>query len=149
MTEENHGPARRRPDKTPDDRMDTNRPSPIPRGESRDFPGISGDFRIDILDHEDEVIVVAELPGAEEDAIKIRLLDPQTLRITARRTESVGEGYYIRERGGSTLSRLIRLPASVTREGAKTSFRNGVIEMRLTKMLIDDRGSGGREIPIE
>ena len=64
--------------------VETGRLPPLSRRSSRDFRGLSADFRVDILDHDDEVIVVAELPGAEEDAIRIRLLNAQTLRITAR-----------------------------------------------------------------
>lgn len=152
------GPARRRPDEMADELeswfneivrdAETGRLPAISRGSSRDFPGLSADFRVDILDHGDEVIVVAELPGAEEETITIRLLNPQTLRITARQTEPVGEGYYIRERGNGTLSRLIRLPASVTEGGAKTSFKNGVLEVRLKKMKPGPE-PGGKEIPIE
>ncbi|MCK9276647.1 MAG: Hsp20/alpha crystallin family protein [Methanoculleus sp.] len=123
----------------------------ISRGSNRDFRSLSADFRVDILDHGDEVIVVAELPGAEEGTIEIRLLNPQTLRITARRTGPVEEGpggYYIHERGNGTLSRLIRLPASVTGEGAGTRFKNGVLEVRLKKMRTRS-GPGGKEITIE
>ncbi|KLK88296.1 heat-shock protein Hsp20 [Methanoculleus sediminis] len=124
---------------------------PVSRGGSRDFPGLTADFRVDILDHGDEVIVVAELPGAEEDEIRINLLNPQTLRITARRAGPVEEGpetYYIHERGDGTLSRMIRLPASVVEEGAGAGFKNGVLEVRLKKMGAPS-GPGGKKIPIE
>ena len=116
---------------------------------SRDSLSFSTDFRVDILDHDDEVIVVAELPGAEEDAIRINLLNPQTLRVTARRAGPVeeGRGYSIHERGNDILSRLIRLPASVTGEGAGTRLKNGVLEVRLKKMRTGS-GPGGKEIPI-
>lgn len=117
---------------------------------SRDSLSFSTDFRVDILDHDDEVIVVAELPGAEEDGIRISLLNPHTLRITARRAGPVEERprtYYIHERGNAILSRLIRLPASVMGEGAATSFKNGVLELRLKKVQIGP-GRGGKEIPI-
>ncbi|WP_214020419.1 Hsp20/alpha crystallin family protein [Methanoculleus sp.] len=130
---------------------DTGRLPAVSRGGSRDFPGLSTDFRVDILDHGDEVIVVAELPGAEEDAIRISLLNPHTLRVTARRAGPVEEragAYYIHERGNATLSRLIRLPASVMGEGAETGFKNGILEVRLKKVQIKP-GRGGKEIPIE
>jgi len=129
---------------------DAGRVPAISRGGSRDFPGLSADFRVDILDHGDEVIVVAELPGAEEDGIRISLLNPHTLRITARRAGPVEERsgtYYIHERGNATLSRLVRLPASVMGEDAVTSFKNGVLELRLKKVQIKP-GHGGKEIPI-
>lgn len=147
-------PGRRTIDETADNRESRGGESgglpAVSSGGSRDFPGLSADFRVDILDHGDEVIVVAELPGAEGDAINITLLNPQTMRITARRAGPIEEGpgaYYIHERGDGTLSRLIRLPASVTGEGAKTRFKNGVLEVRLKKMRTRS-GPGGKEIPI-
>ena len=146
---EDPDPARRQPDEAADDQGGIDRLPPAPRRSDRDFRGHSTDFRVDILDHGDQVIVVAELPGADESAINIRLLNPQTLRITAKRAGPVAEGYYVQERGGSTLSRLIRLPASVTGEAAKTGYRNGVLEVRLTKVPINHPGPGGKEIPIE
>ncbi|WP_332448877.1 Hsp20/alpha crystallin family protein [Methanoculleus sp.] len=133
---------------TPD--TQTGRLSPISRGDSRDFPDSSTDFRVDILDHDDEVIVVADLPGVEEDAIRINLLNPQTLRVTARRAGLIeeGRGYATQERGNGVLSRLIRLPASVTGEGARTRLKNGVLEMHLKKMRAGS-GPGGKEVSIE
>ncbi|WP_054847292.1 Hsp20 family protein [Methanoculleus chikugoensis] len=114
-------------------------------------PGLSAEFRVDILEHGDEVIVVAELPGAEKDEIRINLLNPQILRITARRAgpveEEPGGKYYVHERGDGTLSRMIRLPASVVEEGAGTRFKNGVLEIRLKKMRRRS-GPGGKKIPI-
>ena len=115
---------------------------------SRDFPGNSAEFRVDILEHGDEVIVVAELPGVELGDIRINLLNPQTLRITARRAEPAEEEYYIHERGDGTLSRTIYLPASVVGGGARTGFKNGVLEVRLKKMGRAPEPNG-RMIPIE
>ena len=143
-----------------DDLRDPGRPGPDERASgrethdtptsSRDFPNLSTDFRVDILDHEDEVIVVADLPGAEEDAIRINLLNPQTLRITARRAGPVeeGRGYATHERGNGVLSRLIRLPASVTSEGIRTRLKNGVLEMHLKKMRTRSEPAE-REVSIE
>ncbi len=110
------------------------------RENSRDFSGLPAGFRADILDHGDRVIVVAELPGIDEGTIAIRLLNPQTLRITAKRTGHAGE------REDNTLSRLIRLPASVITEGAMTGYRNGVLEVCLKK--VGGGSAGGKEIPI-
>ena len=124
---------------------------PVSRAGSRDFPGLTADFRVDILEHGDKVIVVAELPGADKNEIQINLPTPQTLRITARRPGPVEEKpgtYYIHERGDGTLSRMIRLPASVVEDGAETGFKNGVLELCLKKMG-KPGGPGGKKIPIE
>ncbi|WP_292517338.1 Hsp20/alpha crystallin family protein [Methanoculleus sp.] len=149
------GSARRSTNERMNDRETRDAPGgrlpALSREGSRDFRGLTTDFRVDILDHKTEVIVVAELPGAEEDAIRINLLNPQTLRITARRAGPAEEGptgYYIRERGNGIMSRLIRLPASVTDEAAGTSFKNGVLEVRLQKMR-KPPGREGKEIPID
>lgn len=151
--EEGPDPARRHSDEGADDpgfQSDrTDRPTPISRGGSLDFRGLSAGFRVDILDRADEVVVVAELPGAEEGTINIRLLNPHTLRITARRVGPAGAKYYIQERNDGTLSRLIQLPASVTGEASRTNFKNGVLEVRLKKIAVSGQGPGGREIPIE
>lgn len=132
-------------------RQDGEQRANIPEGagrSSRDFPGQSTEFRIDILDHSNEVIVVAELPGVEPGDIRINLLNPQTLRITAKRAGPAEEDYYIHERGDGTLSRTVYLPASVVGEGARTGFKNGVLEVRLKKMGRATEPNG-RMIPIE
>ncbi len=159
--DEPSGTGRREPDETTENRdpgfdnaarsREAGRLPTTSRGNSRDFPGLPADFRVDILDHGDRVIVVAELPGVDEETITIRLLNPQTLRITAKRAVPIEEepgGHFTRERGTGILSRLIRLPASVIAEGAVTGYKNGVLEVRLQKMK-GGTGPGGKEIPIE
>ena len=42
---------------------------------------------IDVLEHDSAGVVIADLPGVERECISIRLLDPRTLRITARRED--------------------------------------------------------------
>ena len=60
---------------------------------------------LDIREHEDEVVVVADLPGVEREMISVRLIDPRTLRIrqTRRSTETEQAGYYMRERRLGTI----------------------------------------------
>ncbi len=91
---------------------------------------------VDIREHGDEVLVVADLPGVERQNISLRLLEPKTLQISARHeevTEQEEAGYYLRERRFGTLSRTVSLPADVTDQGAEATFRNGVLEVRLKK----------------
>jgi len=120
------------------------------RGEevrSRVVPAIR-DFRVDVRDHEDEVIVVADLPGAEKENVSVRLLDPRHLEITSRRTEETGEesrDFFMRERIYGEMNRTVMLPVEVTEENAGASFKNGVLEVRLKKTPIDT----GTAIPIE
>ncbi|MDV2482729.1 Hsp20/alpha crystallin family protein [Methanoculleus sp. Wushi-C6] len=102
---------------------------------------------IDVLEHESDVVVVADLPGVQTEEISVRLLDPRTLRVAARREEAKEEeqaGYHMRERRVGAISRTVTLPTDVREEEAHATFKNGVLEVRLKKVP-EDRG---KEIPI-
>lgn len=127
----------------------TSLPTPFEMG-SRVLPALRGEFRVDVREHEDEVVVVADLPGVEKEGVQIRLVDPTLLLIKTERhaeTEETGEkeGYFMRERMYGAMSRTVSLPAEVTEEGANASFKNGVLEVRLKKLVKEE----GTHIPIE
>ncbi|ABN57912.1 MULTISPECIES: Hsp20/alpha crystallin family protein [Methanoculleus] len=106
------------------------------------------DFRVDVRDHEDEVIVVADLPGVEKENVAVRLIDPQHLEITSRRTgetEEESRDFFMRERIYGLMSRTVLLPAEVADESAAATFKNGVLEVRLKKAPTET----GTAIPIE
>ena len=59
---------------------------------ARMLPAIRGEFRVDVKEHDDEVIVAADLPGVEKDDVSLEVIDPQTLRIAfSREAESKEE----------------------------------------------------------
>src|SRR5512139_198621 len=102
----------------------------------RMMPAIRGEFRVDIREHEDEVIVVADLPGTEKEDVRVTLLSPGTLEISAEKKslkEEKEEGFYVRERMFGSMCRVMPLPHDVTDKGAVSSFKNGVLEVRLKK----------------
>ncbi|HVP94476.1 MAG TPA: Hsp20/alpha crystallin family protein [Methanoregulaceae archaeon] len=101
------------------------------------LPGIFGEFRVDVSEHEDEVIVVADLPGLEKQDVSLRLINPRSLEISTERkdvTEEEKKGYYVRERIYGAMRRIIPLPNEVTEKNAKASFTNGVLEIRFKKV---------------
>ena len=100
---------------------------------------IRGEFRIDVREQADEVIVVADLPGMEKDAVSLQLINPRALEISCARKgerEEKEEGYYMRERVSGSMQRVVTLPAEVTGEDSKASFKNGVLEVHLKKTTI-------------
>ena len=106
------------------------------------------DFRVDVRDHEDEVIVVADLPGIEKENVSVRLIDPRHLEITSRRAGETAEeavDFFMRERVYGQLSRTVMIPVELTEEGATASFKNGVLEVQLKKVPVE----AGTTIPIE
>jgi HSP20 family protein len=112
---------------------------PAPGFQRRLVPAYMGEFHVDVREHADEVIVVADLPGAQKTDITVSLVDPRTLFISSRREEEKEEreeGYYLHERMRGAMERTISLPADVTEEEARASFNNGVLEVRLRKKVI-------------
>ena len=107
------------------------------------LPALRGEFRVDVREHDDEIIVVADLPGVEKEDVTVTLVNPSTLEISSERKaekEEKEEGYYMRERVSGSLCRTVALPHDVTDSGATASFKNGVLEVRLKKIEIR-RGS--------
>ncbi len=114
----------------------------------RMIPAIRGEFRVDVREHEDEVIVVADLPGVEKETVTLNLINPRALEIACERnreTEEKMEGYYVRERVSGSMRRIVALPADVMEENSRASFKNGVLEVILKKA----KGSQKTRIQIE
>jgi HSP20 family protein len=104
------------------------------------LPAIRGEFRVDVRELEDEVVVAADLPGMDREDIGVNLINPITLEIsTDRRMESEEKEkeYFVKERFSGSMKRMIVLPREVTEERAKASFKNGVLEIRLQKAPAD------------
>jgi len=106
-------------------------------GGSRYLPALRTEGpRVDVGTHEDEVVVAADLPGAEKGDISLRLVTPRMLEISAVQRgekEASEEGYYVRERTYGQIKRVIALPVEVKEEEAHATFKNGVLEVRLKK----------------
>jgi len=63
----------------------------------RMLPAIRQEFRVDIWEHDGEVIVVADLPGLEKDDVSLQFLNQRILEISCKRKgekEEKSEGYY-------------------------------------------------------
>jgi HSP20 family protein len=112
---------------------------PSPGFEQRMVPALKGEFSVDVLEHEEEVIVVADLPGVDKTDIAVYLIDPKTLEISSvrgRAAEGEREGYYLKERFSGSMRRRVELPTEVTEEGTTATFKNGILELRLKKMMV-------------
>jgi HSP20 family protein len=90
---------------------------------------------MDLLETEDHFVLRADLPGMDEDDVKIELEDT-TLTVSGERQaehESGGEGYYRVERAFGTFARTLTLPQGVDPEAVAASFDRGVLEIRVPK----------------
>jgi len=103
--------------------------------------GLAGP-RIDVYETGDEVVASCEVPGLEKkDDIRIDV-DENMLTISGRvnRTSEIREEQmHRRERYVGTFQRSVSLPARVSSDGTKATYRNGILEIRMPKMKTEDR----------
>lgn len=74
---------------------------------------------VDVLDEGDRLVVIVELPGIEEKDIQLRV-EGDMLEVSA----ATGDRKYQKE---------VLLPAAVAPDSQRSSYRNGVLEIRLAK----------------
>ena len=73
---------------------------------------------VDVFDEDDEIVVVAELPGVSGSDISVTFADERM------KIETSGERHYVKE---------VDLPSAVVSESLKQSYNNGVLELRIGK----------------
>lgn len=89
---------------------------------------------IDLIETEEELIALVALPGASKDKIDLRVTE-DNLYVDAK--AEVREGKYLRrEMGTMPRKREIKLPIEIKPEQAKASFKDGILEVRLPKMVV-------------
>ena len=81
--------------------------------------GFGSDTHVDIHEDDDEVRVIADLPGVEKEDIDLKC-DGEVLTVGARTTQR-------------QYDERIRLPAHVDENSASASYKNGVLEVVMQK----------------
>jgi HSP20 family protein len=87
---------------------------------------------IDVMRHDDTLVVRADLPGLTPDEVKIEVEDG-ILTVSGEhledRSDSDGGRYVRRERRFGAFSRSIALPSGVDAQAIKAEARDGVVEV--------------------
>jgi HSP20 family protein len=102
---------------------------------------------IDLVEHDEEFVVVVDLPGFDREDVGIQVTD-HTLRIEAEREEHLDEEeerYLHHERRHRSSRRSIQLPGEVDTEAVSARMRNGVVTITLPKLEAEE----AREIDVE
>jgi HSP20 family protein len=89
----------------------------------------------DIWENDEYVMVKLDLPGLEEKEIDVTF-DGHLLSIKGERGNGDikgGNGYYSRERYYGKFHRILHLPSSVSSEGLKARYYQGVLEIQVPK----------------
>lgn len=102
---------------------------------------------VEVTEHEGKLEVIADLPGINENDVKVEVTD-EGLVIQGERKrerEEKGERYYRSERSYGQFYRLIPLPENANLDQARAEFRNG--ELRVS-VPVPERKPSTRQIPI-
>lgn len=99
---------------------------------------------IDMFEKNNEVIVIADLPGVNKEEIEISINDSLlTIKAeTKEKRKEEKEGYYYAERRARSFQRTISLPCEVIPEKASSAFKNGVLEIHLPKRYPEKKEKG-------
>jgi len=90
---------------------------------------------VDMFEDDGVIVVKAELPGLKNEDLKMTLTK-SILKISGlkKKEEKIKEeDYYKRERSCGTFCRTLQLPAEVQVEKFKTTFKDGVLEVRMPR----------------
>lgn len=96
---------------------------------------VHGTPKMDIIDRDKEIVVKAELPGIDKDDIDVSITNNRLfIKATTCHEEKEEKGDYIRqETTSSEFYRSILLPGDLDDSNAKTSFKNGLLELTIPK----------------
>mgnify|MGYP001317694319 CR=1 FL=1 len=88
---------------------------------------------VDVIERDDDITVIAELPGVEKHNIKVNI-EGDSITLSAAGAE---QKYF----------KKAKLPAAVLNSGSKATYKNGVLEVVLKKK--EKSKPAGQEIKVE
>lgn len=91
--------------------------------------------KVDIFENKDNLVLEAELPGMNRDDFELSFENNMLTLSGERKFEKKTEGdnYHRIERSYGAFTRSFTLPQTVTAEGAKAEFNNGILHVTLPK----------------
>ena len=97
--------------------------------------GSTDGIRVDVKESDNEVVVLAELPGLNEDDFTVEVTGDRLVLRGEKRHESEENrpGYYYAERHYGAFTRVIALPSEVDPKKAKAKYKHGVLRITLPK----------------
>lgn len=100
-----------------------------------DLGGFEALPAVDIYEKDNRIMVKAEIPGVESEELNVSV-DDDLLTISGEKrqeNEVKEKDYYRLERVFGRFERTIRLPQAVKAEGARATYKNGVLKIELPK----------------
>ncbi len=108
----------------------------VGRGEREEWGKVSWFPPVDIYETEAEIVLKAEVPGVDQEDIKIKVEDDTLIlkgekRVEKKETKS--ENFLRAERAYGSFQRSFTLPQTVDKEGIKANLKKGVLTLILPK----------------
>ena len=104
--------------------------------------------QVEMLQHNGELIVRADLPGLTKDDVKVEVTD-NAITIEGERhgeKEEKREGFYRSERSYGKFYRRLPIPEGVNIKDAEATFQNGVLEVKMKTSKREQQKSRRLEI---
>ena len=91
---------------------------------------------LDVVQHEEDVVVRASLPGVKTDDVEITVEDGVLTITTADESQPEEQDgrYLVRERRSGKYHRALRLPDTVDADKAETQYVDGVLTITFPKV---------------
>jgi HSP20 family protein len=117
--------------------------SALPATAGQGWMQSQGGMQIDVAEHDDEIVVTADVPGFEKADIDLSIAgDVLTIRADrGAESEHDSDSYVRRERRHHSVRRTIRLPAEIREGEASASYSNGVLTVTLPRATVEDDDS--------
>jgi len=92
---------------------------------------------VDVIDRDEEVVVKAEMPGIEKKDLNISISNNHlTIKGSSRHEEKEErDDYYHCEISKGAYMRTVALPAEVDEEKIKATFKDGMLEINMPKIV--------------
>ncbi len=101
------------------------------------FKITSGDWSpaVDIMENDNEIIIIAEVPGVSEETMDIQVAEGILTMKGEKKfpVEKQSDNYYRLERSYGRFNRSFAIPAAVDQTNVKASLKDGVLKILLKK----------------
>jgi HSP20 family protein len=90
---------------------------------------------VDIYETADKIVLVADLPGIDQESLEVRVENNTLILKGERRMQKnvQQENYHRIERGYGAFQRTFALPGSVDQDRIQADYRHGILEIGLPK----------------
>ena len=98
----------------------------------------SGFPKVDLMEDENSVTIIAELPGVSKEDVKI-VLEDGVLTLSGEKKNDVNEkdevNVFTNERTFGKFERKFELPENINPDEVNANFNNGLLKISITKLV--------------